>query len=147
MNIHSDNFFCWVIQWRFSWFWHFVSLWTFHIWQVCGTNNCLSEFGYAGGSPGLWGEDDDCCTRYTYLKLYQVHMVETVPGTHIKTVPRTHIETVPGIHDWNCARYIWFKMHQVHMIVTPVLCSNQVYLVHNHTRYTQFHLVFRSLLF
>ena len=41
-------------------------LWIRHIWQVCGANNCLSEFGHIQGAPGLWGEDDDCCTRLTW---------------------------------------------------------------------------------
>jgi len=31
---------------------------------VCGVNNCLTEFtSNSPGSPGLWDEEDDCCTR------------------------------------------------------------------------------------
>ena len=80
----------------------FFLVWTLtsRIWQVCGTNNCLSEFGYAEGSPGLWGEDDDCCTRYTRLKphlvfksllWYRVHMIETRTCFQIQTFIFTFI--------------------------------------------------------
>ena len=29
--------------------------------QVCGTDNCMTEFGQSSGA--LWSLDDDCCTR------------------------------------------------------------------------------------
>ena len=34
--------------------------------KVCGANNCLTEFSSnLAGAPGLWDEEDNCCTRST----------------------------------------------------------------------------------
>ena len=34
-------------------------------------NNCLTEFtSNSPGSPGLWDEEDDCCTRWP-LRLFE----------------------------------------------------------------------------
>ena len=34
--------------------------------KVCGEKNCLTEFSSnLPGAPGLWDEEDNCCTRST----------------------------------------------------------------------------------
>ena len=58
-----------------GYFWKNNLFW--HIWldcqdyfdlaaKVCGVNNCLTEFSSNfPGVPGLWDEEDDCCTRWS----------------------------------------------------------------------------------
>ena len=37
-----------------------ISTLSMFIVQVCGNNNCQTQFGK---TSGLWGPDDDCCTQ------------------------------------------------------------------------------------